>query len=44
MEIMLQNLVGVCRQDVEVQQPWNIGLGVAMDMGNGLLVMADVYT
>jgi len=33
---------GVCRQDVEVQQPWNIGLGVAMDMGNNLLVMADV--
>ena len=24
----------VCRQDVEVQQPWNIGLGVSMDMGN----------
>jgi len=33
---------GVCRQDLEVQQPWNIGLGVAMDMGNNLLVMADV--
>jgi len=33
---------GVCRQDVEVQQPWNVGLGVAMDMGNNLLVMADV--
>ena len=36
------NLVGVCRQDVEVQQPWNVGLGMSMDMGNGLLVMADV--
>ena len=34
--------VGVCRQDLEVEQPWNIGLGVSMDMGNGLLVMADV--
>jgi long-chain fatty acid transport protein len=33
---------GVCRQDVEIQQPWNLGLGVSMDMGNGLLVMADV--
>ena len=32
----------VCRQDVEVEQPWNIGLGVSMDMGNNLLVMADV--
>ena len=32
----------VCRQDVTVQQPWNIGLGVSMDMGNNLLVMADV--
>jgi len=32
---------GVCRQDVEVQQPWNVGLGVSMDMGNNLLVMAD---
>ena len=33
---------GVCRQDLEVQQPWNIGLGVAMDMGNGLMVMGDI--
>jgi len=32
----------VCRQDVEVQQPWNVGLGMSMDMGNGMLVMADV--
>jgi long-chain fatty acid transport protein len=31
----------VCRQDVEVQQPWNLGLGMSMDMGNGMLVMAD---
>jgi len=31
----------VCRQDLEVQQPWNVGLGVSMDMGNNLLVMAD---
>ena len=28
---------GVCRQDVEVQQPWNIGLGVSMDMGNNTI-------
>ena len=34
--------VGVCRQDLVAQQPWNVGLGVAMDMGNGMLVMADV--
>ncbi len=34
--------VGVCRQDLEVQQPWNIGLGISHDMGNGMLVMADV--
>jgi hypothetical protein len=33
---------GVCRQDLEVQQPWNLGIGVAMDMGNNLLVMGDV--
>ena len=32
----------VCRQDVEIEQPWNVGLGVSMDMGNNLLVMADV--
>jgi len=32
----------VCRQDVIVEQPYNIGLGVSMDMGNNLLVMADV--
>jgi hypothetical protein len=32
----------VCRQDVKVQQPWNIGLGMAMDMGNNMMVMADV--
>jgi len=31
----------VCRQDLKVQQPWNVGLGMAMDMGNGMLVMAD---
>jgi len=36
------NMWGVCRQDLEVQQPWNVGLGMSMDMGNGLLVMADV--
>ena len=34
-------LAAVCRQDLRVQQPWNIGLGMAMDMGNGMLVMAD---
>jgi len=33
---------GVCRQDLEVQQPWNLGVGVSMDMGNNLLVMGDV--
>jgi long-chain fatty acid transport protein len=33
---------GVCRQDLVAQQPWNVGLGIAMDMGNNLLVMADV--
>jgi len=32
----------VCRQDLEVQQPWNLGIGVSMDMGNNLLVMGDV--
>jgi len=31
----------VCRQDLSVQQPWNVGLGISKDMGNGLLVMAD---
>jgi len=38
----LTGQVGVCRQDLEVQQPWNLGIGVAMDMGNNLLVMGDV--
>ena len=37
-----QDSGNVCRQDVEVQQPWNIGLGVSMDMGNNMLVMGDV--
>ena len=32
----------VCRQDVTVQQPYNIGLGMSMDMGNNLMVMADI--
>ena len=32
----------MCRQDVTVQQPYNIGLGMSMDMGNNLMVMADV--
>jgi long-chain fatty acid transport protein len=32
----------VCRQDLKVQQPWNVGIGMSMDMGNNLLVMADV--
>jgi len=35
-------LSSVCRQDLMVQQPWNVGLGVSMDMGNGMLVMADI--
>jgi long-chain fatty acid transport protein len=33
--------IQVCRQDVEVEQPYNIGLGMSMDMGNNMLVMAD---
>jgi len=32
---------GVCRQDLVAQQPWNLGLGISMDMGNDMLVMAD---
>ena len=33
----------VCRQDVRVEQPWNIGLGLAYDglMNGNLMVMAD---
>ena len=42
MVMMLTQQTGVCRQDLEVQQPWNVGLGVSMDMGNNLLVMGDV--
>jgi len=38
----VQLLTGVCRQDLVAQQPWNVGLGVSMDIGNNLLVMADV--
>jgi long-chain fatty acid transport protein len=37
-----QDRGNVCRQDVEVQQPWNLGLGVSMDMGNNMLVMGDI--
>jgi long-chain fatty acid transport protein len=32
---------GVCRQDVEVQQPWNIGLGIAHNLDANTLVMLD---
>ena len=37
-------LVGVCSQDLEVQQPWNVGLGVSMDMGNNLLLWLMLHT
>jgi hypothetical protein len=32
----------VCRQDVEVEQPWNIGLGIAHNLDASTLVMVDV--
>ena len=32
----------VCRQDVEVEQPWNIGLGIAHNLDADTLVMVDV--
>jgi len=35
--------VGVCRQDVELEQPWNVGLGVAHQLDANTLVMFD-YT
>ena len=38
----VDSTTGVCRQDLELQQPWNVGLGVSMDMGNGLMVMGDI--
>jgi hypothetical protein len=31
----------VCRQDVEVEQPWNIGLGIAHNLDANTLVMVD---
>jgi len=32
---------GVCRQDVEVQQPWNLGLGVSHQLDANTIVMLD---
>lgn len=32
----------VCRQDLEVQQPWNIGLGIAHNLDANTIVMLDV--
>jgi long-chain fatty acid transport protein len=32
----------VCRQDLEVQQPWNIGLGISHNMDANTMVMLDV--
>ena len=31
----------VCRQDVEVEQPWNIGLGIAHNLDANTLIMVD---
>jgi long-chain fatty acid transport protein len=31
----------VCRQDLEIQQPWNIGLGIAHNLDANTLVMLD---
>jgi len=31
----------VCRQDVEVQQPWNIGLGISHNLDANTMVMVD---
>jgi long-chain fatty acid transport protein len=31
----------VCRQDLEVQQPWNIGLGIAHNLDANTMVMLD---
>jgi long-chain fatty acid transport protein len=33
---------GVCRQDVEVEQPWNVGLGISHNMDANTLVMLDI--
>ena len=33
---------GVCRQDVRVQQPYNIGLGVAHNLDANTMIMADI--
>ena len=32
---------GVCRQDVELEQPWNLGLGIAHQLDANTLVMVD---
>jgi hypothetical protein len=32
---------GVCRQDLEVQQPWNLGLGVSHDLSPNTKIMMD---
>ena len=34
---------GVCRQDLEVEQPWNVGLGISHSLDANTLVMFD-YT
>ena len=31
----------VCRQDVEIEQPWNVGLGIAHNLDANTLVMFD---
>jgi len=34
---------GVCRQDLQIEQPWNVGLGIAHSLDANTLVMFD-YT
>ena len=33
--------INVCRQDLEIQQPWNIGLGISHNLDDNTLVMLD---
>jgi long-chain fatty acid transport protein len=35
------SLAAVCRQDLKVQQPWNIGLGIAHNLDANTMVMMD---
>ena len=38
---MISTTSGVCRQDVEIQHPWNIGVGIAHNLSDDTMIMID---